>query len=142
MAKERTLSIIKPNAVGRKKVGAIIQMIEEAGFEIIAMRMVRLTKKEAEAFYYVHKGKDFYESLTDFMSSGRSVVMVLEREDAIRELRELMGATDPAKAEKGTIRAKFGENIERNAIHGSDSPETAAFEVSFFFPDIELLPSR
>jgi nucleoside-diphosphate kinase len=140
MAKEMTLSIIKPDAIAKRKVGAIIDMIENTGFNIIAMKMVKLTSKEARAFYYVHKGKDFYGRLTDFMSSGRAVAMVLEREDAIICLRQLMGATDPAKARDGTIRARFGDNIERNAIHGSDSKESASFEVKFFFPEIESLP--
>ncbi|HWP98884.1 MAG TPA: nucleoside-diphosphate kinase [Vicinamibacterales bacterium] len=135
---ERTLAIIKPDAVERRVAGRILQRIEEAGFVIRAMRMVRLTRREAEGFYAVHRDRPFFASLTTFMSSGPSVVLALEAPDGIRRWRELMGATDPARAEPGTIRREFGSSIERNATHGSDGPETAAFEVAYFFPGIEL----
>jgi len=131
---ERTLAIIKPDAVKKKIVGRIIQRIEDEGFKIVEMKLLRLTKKQAEDFYLVHKNKPFYNSLTDFMSSGEIVVMVLERENAISHWREVMGATDPALAKPGTIRHSFGFSIERNAVHGSDSPETAEWEINFFFP--------
>ncbi|HXH07009.1 MAG TPA: nucleoside-diphosphate kinase [Vicinamibacterales bacterium] len=136
---ERTLAIIKPDAVERRVAGRILQRIEEAGFVIRAMRMVRLTRHEAEGFYAVHRDRPFFASLTAFMSSGPSVVLALEAPDGIRRWRALMGATDPARAEPGTIRREFGSSIERNATHGSDSPETAAFEVGYFFPGVELL---
>jgi nucleoside-diphosphate kinase len=131
---ERTLAIIKPDAVKKRIVGRIIQRIEDEGFKIVEMKLLRLTKKQAEDFYVVHKNKPFYNSLTDFMSSGEIVVMVLERENAISHWREVMGATDPALAKPGTIRHSFGFSIERNAVHGSDSPETADWEINFFFP--------
>ena len=130
---QRTLAIIKPDAVGRGLAGKILQRIEEAGFQIRAMRMVRLTKAEAEGFYAVHRERPFFRSLTDFMSSGPAVVLALEAPDAIKKWRTLMGATDPAKADAGTIRKEFGASIEHNATHGSDAPETAAFEVGYFF---------
>jgi len=123
---ERTLAIIKPDAVSRRLTGKIIARIEEAGFQIRAMRRVRLSKPEAEGFYAVHRERPFFASLTDFMSSGAAVVMVLEAPDAIRKWRTLMGATDPGKADAGTIRKEFAQSIERNATHGSDAPETAA----------------
>jgi nucleoside-diphosphate kinase len=135
---ERTLAIIKPDAVSRRLVGTILERIEAAGFEIRAMRMVRLTRREAEGFYAVHRGRPFFGSLTEFMSSGPAVVMVLESPEAIKRWRELMGATDPAKAEAGSLRREFGGNIERNATHGSDAPETAAFEIGYFFRGVEL----
>lgn len=131
---ERTLAIIKPDAVKKRIIGRIIQRIEDEGFRIVEMKLLRLTKKQAEDFYLVHKNKSFYNSLTDFMSSGEIVVMVLERENAISYWREVMGATDPALAKPGTIRHSFGFSIERNAVHGSDSPETAEWEINFFFP--------
>lgn len=134
MAMERTLSIIKPDAFKRNLVGEIIGRFERAGLAIKALKMVRLTKKEAEGFYDVHKGRPFYGPLTDFMSSGPCVPMILEGEGAISRVRKIMGATDPKKAEKGTIRSDFGQSIERNAVHGSDAPETAKFEINFFFP--------
>lgn len=135
----RTLSIVKPDAVAAGNTGAILQTLEEAGFRVVAMRLVRLTKNEAEGFYAVHRERPFFSSLTDFMSSGPAVVVGLERDDAIPELRRLMGATNPAQAAPGTIRARFATSIERNAIHGSDAPETAAFELGYFFPGIDLI---
>ncbi len=136
---QRTLAIIKPDAVGRGLAGKILQRIEEAGFQIRAMRMVRLTKAEAEGFYAVHRERPFFRSLTDFMSSGPAVVLALEAPDAIKKWRTLMGATDPTKAEAGTIRKEFGASIEHNATHGSDAPETAAFELGYFFAGVDLV---
>lgn len=136
---ERTLAIIKPDAVGRRLTGRIIQRIEEAGLEIRAARRVSLSTREAEGFYAVHQERPFFGNLTAFMSSGPAVVLVLEGADAIRRWRTLMGATDPAKAEPGTIRREFAESIERNATHGSDAPETAAYEIGYFFAGIDLL---
>jgi nucleoside-diphosphate kinase len=136
---QRTLAIIKPDAVGRGLAGKILQRIEEAGFQIRAMRMVRLTKAEAEGFYAVHRERPFFRSLTDFMSSGPAVVLALDAPDAIKKWRTLMGATDPAKADAGTIRKEFGASIEHNATHGSDAPETAAFEVGYFFAGVDLV---
>jgi len=136
---ERTLAIIKPDAVERRVAGRIIHRIEESGFQIRAMRMVRLSKAEAEGFYAVHRERPFFRSLTEFMSSGPAIVLALEAPDAIRKWRTLMGATDPAKAEAGTIRKEFGASIERNATHGSDAAETAAFEVGYFFRGVELI---
>ena len=135
---ERTFAIIKPDAVRARKTGRIIQRIEDEGFQIRAMRMVNLTKQEAEGFYAVHRERPFFSSLTTFMSSGPAVVLALEAPDAIRKWRTLMGATDPAKADAGTLRKEFGQSIENNATHGSDAPETAAFELAYFFPGIEL----
>ncbi len=139
MAVERTLAIIKPDATRRRLVGAIVQRIEQAGLAIVAMKRLRLTRAQAEAFYAVHRERPFFDSLCAFMSSGPVVVMVLEGEDAIRRWRELMGATDPAKAAPGTIRADFAESIEANSVHGSDAPETAAREVPFFFAEVEIV---
>ena len=136
---ERTFAIIKPDAVERRLVGKILARIEEAGFTIRAMRLQHLTKKEAEGFYAVHRERPFFGGLTDFMSSGPCVLMALEAPDAIRTWRTLMGATDPAKAEAGTLRKDFGSSIERNATHGSDAPETAAFELGYFFRGMETL---
>jgi nucleoside-diphosphate kinase len=136
---ERTLAIIKPDAVQRRIAGRIIQRIEEAGFQIRAMRRVHLAKGEAEGFYAVHRERPFFASLTAFMSSGAAIVMVLEAPDAIRKWRALMGATDPAKADAGTLRKEFAESIERNATHGSDAPETAASEIGYFFAGVELV---
>lgn len=136
---QRTLAIIKPDAVGRGLAGRILQRIEEAGFQIRAMRMVRLTKAQAEGFYAVHRERPFFRSLTDFMSSGPAVVLALEAPDAIKKWRTLMGATDPSKADAGTIRKEFGASIEHNATHGSDAPETAAFEVGYFFAGADLV---
>ena len=135
---ERTFAIIKPDAVERRLIGRILARIEEAGFTIRALRLQHLTKKEAEGFYAVHRERPFFAGLTDFMSSGPCVVMALEAPDAIRKWRALMGATDPAKAEGGTLRKEFGSSIERNATHGSDAPETAAFELGYFFRGLEL----
>ena len=135
---ERTLAIIKPDAVERRAVGRIIQRIEDSGFEIRALRRVHLTKKEAEGFYAVHRARPFFASLTEFMSSGPSVVLVLEAPDAIKRWRTLMGATDPAKADSGTLRREFAESIERNATHGSDAPEAAAYEIGYFFAGVDL----
>ena len=135
---ERTFAIIKPDAVRARMTGRIIQRIEDEGFQICAMRMVNLTKPEAEGFYAVHRERPFFPSLTTFMSSGPAVVLALEAPDAISKWRTLMGATDPAKAEAGTLRKEFGQSIENNATHGSDAPETAAFELAYFFPGIEL----
>jgi nucleoside-diphosphate kinase len=135
---ERTLAIIKPDAVARHLVGRILQRIEDAGFQIRAMRRIHLTATQAEGFYAVHRERPFFGSLTAFMASGPAVVMVLEAPDAIRRWRTLMGATDPAKAEAGTLRKEFAESIERNATHGSDAPDTAAFEIGYFFAGIDL----
>jgi len=130
---ERTLAIIKPDALKKNMIGKIIQRIEDEGFKIIKMKMVHLSKDDAKAFYIVHKEKAFYGSLTDFMSSGEVVVMVLERENAIFHWREVMGATDPALAKPGTLRHALGFSVERNAVHGSDSKQTAEWEINFFF---------
>ena len=135
---ERTLAIIKPDAVAAKQAGRIIQRIEDSGFQIRAMRMLSLSPREAEGFYAVHRERPFFPSLTKFMSSGPVVVLALETDDAIRKWRNLMGATDPAKAEGGTLRKEFGRSIENNATHGSDAPDTAAFELGYFFPGIDL----
>ena len=135
---ERTLAIIKPDAVERRLVGRIIQRIEADGFTIRAIRMVHLTQNEAEGFYAVHRERPFFASLTRFMSSGPAVVLVLEAPDAIKKWRALMGATDPAKADAGTLRKEFAESIERNATHGSDAADTAAYEIGYFFAGIEL----
>ena len=139
MSTERTFAIIKPDAVRARQAGRILARIEEAGFTIRALRLVHLTKAEAEGFYAVHRQRPFFPSLTQFMSSGPCIVMALETEGAIRKWRELMGATDPAKADAGTLRKDFGASIEHNATHGSDAPETAAFELGYFFPGIDLL---
>jgi len=136
---ERTFSIIKPDAVAAGNAGAILSRLEGAGFRIVALQMRSLGRKEAEGFYHVHRARPFFPSLCAFMSSGPCITMVLEREDAIARLREIMGATDPAKAAPGTIRKDFAASIERNAIHGSDAKETAAFETSYFFPGVELV---
>jgi nucleoside-diphosphate kinase len=136
---ERTLAIIKPDAVDGHVAGKIIQRIEQEGFQIRAMRLVRLSKETAEGFYAVHRARGFFASLTAFMSSGAAIVMVLEAPDAIRKWRTLMGATDPAQAEPGTLRKEFAQSIERNATHGSDAAETAAYEMGYFFPGIDLI---
>jgi nucleoside-diphosphate kinase len=135
---ERTFAIIKPDAVRKKLAGKILQRIEEAGFTVKAMRLMHMTKKEAEGFYAVHAARPFFGSLTDFMSSGPCVVMALEAPDAIKKWRTTMGATDPAKADAGTLRKDFGESIEFNATHGSDAPETATFELGYFFAGLEF----
>ena len=135
---ERTLAIVKPDAVAAGQAAKVLARLEAAGFRVVALRMRSLTRAQAEAFYHVHRQRPFFAALTAFMSSGPCVPMVLERENAIAHLREVMGATDPAKAAPGTIRKEFATSIERNAIHGSDAPETAAFEIGYFFPGIEL----
>ena len=135
---ERTLTIIKPDAVAAGHIGDIISIFESNQLSVKAARLVSLSKKEAEGFYAVHRGKGFFESLTTFMSSGPALPMVLEGEGAIARLRQLMGATNPAQAAEGTIRKLYAQDIEHNAVHGSDAPETAAFEISYFFPGIEL----
>jgi nucleoside-diphosphate kinase len=133
-----TLGIIKPDAVERNLCGKILAMIEERGFKIAGMKMVKLSKEDAKEFYRVHEGKEFYESLSNYMSSAVIVALLLNKENAIEDFRKLMGATNPAKAEEGTIRKQFGLNIERNSIHGSDSEETAKREILFFFSRYEL----
>jgi nucleoside-diphosphate kinase len=138
MAKERTLAIVKPDAVSRGLVGEILSRIHQAGLEIVAIESLRLTKTEAEAFYAVHRSKPFFDELATFMSSGKVVVMTLEAENAISRWRELMGATDPAKAAPGTLRRQFGASIQNNCAHGSDAAETAAFEIGFFFSGRQL----
>lgn len=136
---ERTLAIIKPDAVKKNAIGDIISRYEKAGLKPVAMKMIHMSKPVAEGFYAVHKARPFFDSLCTFMSSGPAVVLVLQGDHAIKKNRELMGATDPAKAEPGTIRHIHGTNIEFNAVHGSDSPETASFEISYFFPGMEIL---
>ncbi|MGB8951694.1 MAG: nucleoside-diphosphate kinase [Candidatus Aminicenantales bacterium] len=130
---EKTLAIIKPDAVKKKIIGKIIQRIEDEGFNILSLKMIHLKKEEAKGFYAVHKDKPFYESLTDFMSSGKILLLVLERERAISHWRHVMGATDPALAKPDTLRHTFGFSVERNAVHGSDSPETSEWEINYFF---------
>ncbi len=136
---ERTLAIIKPDAVERGLAGRIIARIEAEGFQIRAMRRVQLSQREAEGFYAVHRARPFFASLTAFMSSGAAVVLVLEAPDAIRKWRTLMGATDPAKADAGTLRKEYAQSIERNATHGSDAADTAAYEIGYFFAGIDLV---
>jgi len=136
---EYTLSIIKPDGVSRGVVGEVIKRFEDTGIRIVAMKMVHLSKEEAEGFYEVHREKPFFDSLTDFMSSGPIVVMVLEGEDVIRRNRELMGATNYKEAESGTIRADFATDIEKNIVHGSDTPETAVTEIAYFFSKLEIM---
>ena len=139
MAVEYTLTIIKPDAAGAGHIGEIITEIERAGFRILAMRKLHLTRAQAEAFYSVHSERPFFDSLVTFMTEGDVVPMALERENGIVALRDLMGPTDSTQAPEGTIRGKFGTNIERNAVHGSDAPETAAAELAFFFPQLDRL---
>jgi nucleoside-diphosphate kinase len=136
---DRTPAIIKPDAVERRLSGKILQRIEDEGFQIRAMKRVSLSKRQAEGFYAVHRERPFFGSLTAFMSSGPAIVLVLEAADAIGKWRTLMGATDPAKADRGTMRKEFGQSIERNATHGSDAPETAAYEIGYFFAGVELI---
>ena len=131
---ERTLFIIKPDAVRRNHIGRILSFVEEAGMQVIAMRMVRLSADDARGFYHVHEGKDFYDTLAEYMSSGRCVVVVIEGDGVIRRLREVCGATDPSAAAEGTIRATFGVNVTMNSVHASDSPASAVVEIAFFFP--------
>jgi nucleoside-diphosphate kinase len=135
---ERTLSIIKPDGVAKGVIGEVIKRFEKAGLKVVAMKMMHMSKKDAEGFYAVHRGKAFYDSLTDFMSSGPCVVMILEGPQAITKNRELMGATNPQNAAPGTIRRDFATNVERNTVHGSDAPETAAFEMGYFFNALEI----
>ena len=139
MPEERTLSIIKPDATRRNLTGAINRKFEEAGLRIVAQKRIRLTRAQAEAFYAVHAERPFYGELTEFMASGPVVVQVLEGEDAIARNREVMGATNPADAEEGTVRATYAESVGENAVHGSDAPETAAEEIAFFFSGIEIV---
>ena len=139
MAKERTFAIIKPDAVERQLAGKILARIIEAGFTVRAMRLQHLTRKEAEGFYAVHRERPFFGELTEFMSSGPCVLLALEAPDAIRKWRDTMGPTDPSKAAPGSLRRDFGESIGRNATHGSDAPETAAFELGYFFRGMELI---
>jgi len=136
--KERTLSIIKPDGVSRNLIGEVIRRIEGQGLKVIAMKMILLSKEQAKGFYAVHEGKSFYESVTDFMSSGPCVVMILEGEDTIKKYRKLMGATNFKDAEEGTIRREFAADIEKNVVHGSDSKETADFEIGYFFNKLEM----
>jgi nucleoside-diphosphate kinase len=135
---ERTLSIIKPDGVAKGVIGEVVKRLENAGLKIAAMKMIQMSKKEAEGFYAVHRGKPFYNSLTDFMSSGPCVVMVLEGPQAIAKNRELMGATNPQNAAPGTLRKDFATNVEQNTVHGSDAPETAAYEIGYFFNALEI----
>ena len=135
---ERTLSIVKPDGVQKHLIGEVIKRFEGRGLKVIAVKMISMSNKEAEGFYAVHRGKPFFESLTTFMSSGPCVVMVLEGEEAISKTRELMGATDPKQAKEGTLRNEFAANIEKNVVHGSDAPETAAFEMKYFFNSLEM----
>jgi len=135
---ERTLSIVKPDGTQKHLIGEVIKRFEKSGLKVIGLKMISMNKKEAEGFYAVHRGKAFFESLTTFMSSGPSVVMVLEGEGAISKTRGLMGATDPKQAKEGTLRRQFATNIEKNVVHGSDAPETAAFEIKYFFNSLEI----
>ena len=135
---ERTLSIIKPDGVGRNIIGEVVKRLEENDLKIIAMKMIWMTKKQAQGFYAVHKERPFFDSLTDFMSSGPAVVMVLEGENVISRYRDIMGATDYKEAAEGTIRKDFATDIEKNVVHGSDSPESAAFEIGYFFNQFEI----
>ena len=136
---QATLAIIKPDAIKKNLIGQIIRRAEEKDLSVVALKMVHLTKKQAEGFYYVHREKGFFVSLTEFMSEGPIVIMVLRGEEAVARWREIMGTTDPALAEEGTLRKFFAENIERNAVHGSDHPESARFEIGYFFGAVELV---
>ncbi len=139
---QRTFAMIKPDAVGKQVVGKILARIEEEGFRIVALRQARMTRAEAEGFYAVHRERPFFKDLTAFMSSGPAVLMVLERDGAIKHWRDTMGATNSEEAAEGTIRKQFGTDIERNAVHGSDAPETAATEIAYFFGAVDLLERR
>ena len=139
MKTQRTLSIVKPDGVRKGMIGEVVRRFEASGIRVVAMRMLRLTKKEAEGFYAVHRERPFFGSLTDFMSSGPIVVMVLEGDEVIARNRAIMGATDPKKADKGTIRADFAGSIEQNIVHGSDAPDTAATEIGYFFSDLDIV---
>jgi len=136
---ERTLSIVKPDGVGRNLIGDVYRRFEQAGLRVVAARMMHLSQAEAEGFYAVHASRPFFDSLTTFMSSGPIVVLALEKDNAIADLRKLMGATNPANADEGTIRKKFARSLGENAIHGSDAPETAAFEIAYWFAGYELI---
>lgn len=138
---ERTLSIVKPDGVRKNLIGEVLKRFEANGLRAVGLKMISMDKKESEGFYAVHRDKPFFESLTAFMSSGPSVVMVLEGEGAISKVRDLMGATDPKKAKEGTLRRQFASNIEQNIVHGSDGPETAAFEIKYFFNSLEIFES-
>jgi len=137
---EKTLSIIKPDGVSRGLIGEVIQRFEKNGIRIAAMKMIRMTREQAQGFYAVHRGRPFFESLTQFMSSGPVVALILEGENVIEKNRALMGATDPSKAAEGTIRRDLATEIEKNVVHGSDAPETAAFEIGYFFNRFEIIP--
>jgi nucleoside-diphosphate kinase len=139
MAVQRTFSIVKPDATRRNLTGKVVARLEEAGLRVVAQRRIRMTREQAEGFYAVHKARPFFSDLCDFMTSGPVVVQVLEGEDAVAKNREVMGATDPAKAAPGTIRAEFAESIEANSVHGSDSPENAAIEIAYFFSQVEIV---
>lgn len=139
---ERTLSIVKPDGVSKALIGEVIGRCEREGLRVVALKMVRLTKEEAQGFYAVHRDKPFFDSLTDFMSSGPVVVMVLEGDEAIQRMRQIMGATDPQKADPGTIRREFASSVEKNIVHGSDAPETAAVEIAYLFNALEMQSVR
>jgi nucleoside-diphosphate kinase len=136
---ERTLSIVKPDGVERGLIGEVIKRFEDNGLKVIGLKMVHMSKREAEEFYAVHRGKSFFESLTTFMSSGPAVVMVLEGDNVIQRVRDLMGATNPQEATEGTLRRQFGSDIEKNVVHGSDGTDTASFEIDYFFHALEIL---
>ena len=136
--KQRTLSIVKPDGVSKGLIGEVIGRFEKEGLRVVALKMLGLVKEEAQGFYAVHQGKPFFDSVTDFMSSGPVVVMILEGEGAIQKVRRIMGATNPEEAEEGTIRCAFASSVEKNIVHGSDFPETAAFEISYFFNALEI----
>ena len=138
---ERTLAIIKPDGVSRKLIGAVLSRLEQESLQIAALKMIRMTKEQAKGFYKVHEGKPFFESVTDFMSSGPCVVMVLKGDDAIRRYRKVMGATNPTEAEEGTIRRQYATEIEKNVVHGSDSAENAQFEINYFLNALEMMAS-
>jgi nucleoside-diphosphate kinase len=140
--KERTLTLIKPECVGNHHIGEVIQRIEKAGFQIMAMRMLRLKKEEAEQFYLVHKGKPFYEELVEYMSSGKIITLALEKENCVEDFRKFIGATNPKDAAPGTIRKDFGTNIQNNCVHASDSPENARRETAFFFSEQEIITNN
>ena len=142
MAVERTLAILKPDCVRKNLIGEVLRRIQEAGFSVQALKMLTLTKEEAQGFYAVHEGKPFFDELTDFMSSGPCVPVVLEKERAIEDFRALIGATDPAEAEDGTIRGDFADSVGQNIVHGSDSPDNGKLEVSYFFPEHEIVANR
>ncbi|CUS85779.1 nucleoside diphosphate kinase [Candidatus Kryptobacter tengchongensis] len=139
---ERTLAILKPDCIRKNLIGKVISHIEEAGFKIVALKMLKLTPEQAKAFYYVHREKPFYSDLVNFMTSDKVVVMVLEKENAVNDFRELIGATDPKEAKEGTIRKLYADNKQENIVHGSDSPENAKIEISFFFPESELIANQ